>query len=69
MTDAAIASVRELAAHGSAGSHSVPIPDALIAADAAESGFGVLHYDHHYDCLAGVLAFRSQWIAPSGSLA
>lgn len=68
VTDAAIASVRELAARGSAGSHRVPIPDALIAAAAAERGFGVLHYDHHYDRLAEVLGFTSQWIAPGGSV-
>jgi len=68
VTDAAIASVRELAFHGSSGWHRVPIPDALIAAAAAERGFGVLHYDHHYDRLADVLGFASQWIAPSGSI-
>jgi hypothetical protein len=28
----------------------------------------VLHYDHHFDTLATVLAFTSQWIAPAGSI-
>jgi predicted nucleic acid-binding protein len=62
VTDAAIMAIRELAAKG-AGHHRVRIPDALIAAAAAERGFGVLHYDHHFDLLAEVLSFDSQWIA------
>ena len=44
------------------------VPDALIAAAAAERGFAVLHYDHHFDKLATVLGFTSQWIAPPGSM-
>jgi predicted nucleic acid-binding protein len=68
VTDAAIMALRELAAKGAAGAHRVRIPDALIAAAAAERGFGVLHYDHHFDRLAEVLAFESRWIAPAGSL-
>jgi predicted nucleic acid-binding protein len=46
----------------------VPVADYLIAAAAAERGFGVLHYDHHYDTLAGVLGFESVWIAPPGAI-
>jgi len=42
--------------------------DELIAAAAAARGFAVLHYDHHFDKLATVLGFRSQWIAPKGSI-
>ncbi len=68
VTDAAIAAVRELAARGSAGAHRVRVPDALIAAAAADRGLGVLHYDQHYDRLATVLNFNSQWIAPAGSI-
>jgi predicted nucleic acid-binding protein len=64
VTDAAIWAMRELAAQGSAGAHRVRVPDALIAAAAAERGFGVLHYDHQFDRLAQVLAFHSQWVAP-----
>jgi predicted nucleic acid-binding protein len=67
-TDAAIWAVRELAARGSAGAHRVRIPDALIAAAAAERGFGVLHYDQHFDRLASVLNFASQWVATEGSI-
>ena len=68
VTAAAIWAVRELARTGSAGAHRVRVPDALIAAAAAERGFGVLHYDAHYDRLATVLAFDSQWVAPAGSI-
>jgi predicted nucleic acid-binding protein len=46
----------------------VPVSDYLIAAAAAERGFGILHYDQHYDTLAGALGFESIWIAPPGTL-
>jgi predicted nucleic acid-binding protein len=68
VTDAAISAVRELAARGSAGAHRVRVPDALVAAAAADRGWGVLHYDEHFDRLAQVLGFTSQWIAPAGSI-
>ncbi|CAN5210462.1 hypothetical protein BH20ACT16_BH20ACT16_03930 [soil metagenome] len=68
VTDAAIGAVRELATRGSAGAHRVRVPDALIAAAAAERGYGVLHYDHHFDRLATVLNFTSQWVAVPGSV-
>jgi predicted nucleic acid-binding protein len=68
VTDAATWAVRELADRGSAGAHRVPVPDALIAAAAAEAGFGVLHYDRHFDRLALALGFQSQWVAPPGAI-
>lgn len=68
VTDAAIWAIRELAASGSAGGHRVRVPDALVAAAAAERGFGVLHYDGHFDRLATVLGFTSRWVAAPGSL-
>lgn len=68
VTDTAISAVRELAAGGAAGAHRVRVPDALIAAAAAERGLSVLHYDHHFDQLATVLGFRSQWVAAPGSI-
>lgn len=68
VTDAAIWAVRELAVRGSAGAHRVRVPGALIAAAAAERGFGVLHYDQHFDRLASVLSFQSQWVAAEGSV-
>jgi predicted nucleic acid-binding protein len=67
VTDAAIWALRELAARGSAGTHRVRVPDALIAAAAAERGFGVLHFDQHFDRLASVLGFQSQWVVAAGS--
>lgn len=68
VTDTAISAVRDLAGAGADGHHRVPTADALIAAAAAERGFGVLHYDHDFDRLAQVLSFTSQWIAPAGSV-
>jgi predicted nucleic acid-binding protein len=68
VTDAAIGAMRELAQRGAAGAHRVRVPDALVAAAAAERGFGVLHYDRHFDALATVLSFASQWVAPPGSI-
>ena len=68
VTDAAVMAMRELAGKGAAGAHRVRIPDALVAAAAAERGFGVLHYDRHFDRLAEVLGFESCWVAPPGTL-
>jgi predicted nucleic acid-binding protein len=63
--EAAVSASSELA---SANDPRVPVADYLIAAAAAERGFGVLHYDHHYDTLAGPLGFESVWIAPPGTI-
>jgi predicted nucleic acid-binding protein len=52
--DAALSASRELGAR-----RRIPIPDYLIAAAAAERGFGVLHADRHFDLLATVLEFES----------
>lgn len=51
---AALGASRELR-----GSRRLPAADYLIAAAAAERGFGVLHLDAHYDTLAPVLGFAS----------
>ena len=51
---AALTASRELR-----GSRRLPAADYLIAAAAAERGFGVLHHDRHFDTLAGALAFPS----------
>jgi predicted nucleic acid-binding protein len=63
--NAALGASGELA---SANHPRVPVADYLIAAAAAARGFGVLHYDRHYDTLAGVLGFESVWIAPPGTI-
>jgi predicted nucleic acid-binding protein len=47
------------AARGLKGSRRLPVADYLIAAAAAERGFGVLHDDKHFDLLATVLPFES----------
>lgn len=47
------------AARALRGSRRLPAPDYLIAAAAAERGFGVLHLDGHYDTLASVMSFAS----------
>jgi predicted nucleic acid-binding protein len=52
--DAALSAARELG-----GRRRIPVPDYLIAAAAAERGFGVLHADRHFDLLAEVLEFES----------
>jgi predicted nucleic acid-binding protein len=51
---AALGASRELR-----GSRRLPAADYLIAAAAAERGFGVLHLDAHYDTLASVMGFAS----------
>lgn len=51
---AALTALRELR-----GSRRLPAADYLIAAAAAERGFGVLHEDAHFDTLATVLGFES----------
>jgi len=51
---AALAATRELK-----GSRRLPAPDYLIAAAAAERGFGVIHADSHFDLLATALPFES----------
>ena len=51
---AALGAARELR-----DSRRLPVTDYLIAAAAAECGFGVLHADKHFDLLATVLEFES----------
>jgi predicted nucleic acid-binding protein len=51
---AALAASRQLQAR-----RRLPAANYLIAAAAAERGFGVLHEDRHYDLLATVLGFES----------
>lgn len=52
--EAAVGAARELG-----GRRRLPAADYLIAAAAAERGFGVLHADRHFDLLASVLPFES----------
>jgi predicted nucleic acid-binding protein len=59
----ALSASRELA-----GERRLPAADYLIAAAAAERGFGVLHYDRHFDPLCRVLGIQSVLIGPRGPL-
>jgi predicted nucleic acid-binding protein len=69
VTQAACAAALGASSELSSANHPrVPVADYLIAAAAAERGFGVLHYDHHFDTLAGVMGFASVWIAPPGTI-
>lgn len=61
--DRALSASRDLG-----GSRRLPATDYLIAAAAAERGFGVLHYDKHFDVLCRVLGIESVLIAPYGTL-
>jgi len=60
---AAVQAMVTLAQAGSPGNHRVKGSDLLIAASAADSAFGVLHHDEHFDKLATVLPFDSVWFA------
>jgi predicted nucleic acid-binding protein len=42
----------------------LPAADYLIAAAAAERGFGVLHYDRHFEPLCRVMGIESVLLAP-----
>jgi len=50
------------------GERRLPAADYLIAAAAAERGFGLLHYDRHFDLLCSALGIDSVWIADPGSI-
>lgn len=52
------------------GHHRLAPADILLAACAHDAGAGVLHYDKDYDMLREHtrLRFRSEWLAPAGSL-
>jgi predicted nucleic acid-binding protein len=50
------------------GSRRLPAADYLIAAAAGERGFGLLHYDRHFESLCRVLGVESVEVAPLGSL-
>ena len=55
-------------AHRTAGTQRLPLVDYLLAAAAQHTGSAVLHYDHDFDTLAGIMSFESVWLAPPGSI-
>jgi predicted nucleic acid-binding protein len=42
--------------------------DIVVAALAQTHGLTVLHYDHHFDAIAGVTGQPSEWLARRGTL-
>jgi predicted nucleic acid-binding protein len=49
--------------------HRGPAPvDLLVAATAEAYGVTLLHYDRHFDVIAGVTGQPMEWLAPRGSL-
>jgi len=67
---AAVGALRDLSSKAPASNpayHRVKNIDALIAGTAWSRGFGVLHYDGHYERLASVLGFDEFWIAAPGA--
>ena len=51
------------------GHHRGPKPiDLLIAAIAEDHAVTLLHYDRHFDLIAGVTGQRTEWLARRGSL-
>jgi predicted nucleic acid-binding protein len=51
------------------GHHRGPKPiDLLIAAIAEDHAVTLLHYDQHFDLIAGVTGQRTEWLARRGSL-
>jgi predicted nucleic acid-binding protein len=58
-----LAAMRELARIGPHGAHRLPLTDLTFAVAAQQSGLDVVHYDHHFERLAGPLGIRAPWIA------
>jgi predicted nucleic acid-binding protein len=50
------------------GERRIPAADYLIAAAAAGRSAGVLHHDHHFDALCGVLGIESVWGSEPGTM-
>lgn len=49
--------------------HRGPTPvDLLIAAIAEVNGVPLLHYDRHFELIAGVTGQAAEWLAPRGTL-
>ncbi len=58
-----LAAMRELARRGSHGAHRLPLADLTVAIAAQQSGLPVVHFDRHFDRLAGPLRIDALWIA------
>jgi predicted nucleic acid-binding protein len=60
---AALAKMRELAAHGFHGAHRIPLTDLTVAAVAQGAGIGILHFDRHLEHLGKHLGLDAHWIS------
>jgi predicted nucleic acid-binding protein len=60
---AALATMRELAAGGSHGTHRYPLTDLTVAVAAQDAAIGVLHFDQHLERLGDHLGVEAHWIA------
>jgi predicted nucleic acid-binding protein len=60
---AVLATMRELAATGSHGSHRFPLTDLTVVAAAQHAGIDVVHFDQHLERLGDHLGVESRWIA------
>lgn len=63
---AVLATMRELAAGGSHGTHRFPLTDLTVAVAAQDAGIDILHFDQHLERLSKHLGVEAHWIsAPS----
>lgn len=62
-----LSAMRELADSGSHGAHRLPLTDLTVAVAALRSGMDVLHHDHHFDRLSGLLGVRTTWLGSPNS--
>ena len=60
---AVLATMRELADHGSHGAHRFPLTDLTVAVAAQHAGIGILHCDQHLERLGDHLDVLSRWIS------
>lgn len=60
---AALATLRELAAAGSHGSHRYPLTDLVVAAAAQDAAIDILHFDRHLERLGNHLGIYAHWIS------
>jgi predicted nucleic acid-binding protein len=66
---AAALAQRAQAALARTSQHRGPAPvDLLVAGVAEAAGVTLLHYDRHFDAIAGVTGQDAEWMAPRGSL-
>jgi predicted nucleic acid-binding protein len=63
---AVLATMRDLAASGSHGTHRFPLTDLAVAAAAQHAGIDILHFDQHLERLGEHLGVGAHWISDPG---